>query len=306
MDLAKPEDMAAYQKYKASGAFTPEEIAKYEGKSTGSMTFEELKQARSDLGKQMQNLQGAAKAAASAAYGELSKVLREGARDTIIGGKNLEPDWIDANARWKNYLDDFHRSPIAKSLEAENAHDIMEPLTGKSRVPVMDTLSKYTPFGIDMERISQEVAGFGVGDTALKLSRPTKMDLLLARLSPTAVALRQVGPRVMRNPKVIRAIGGEGFKSETISPKKVYPTKEAAAAALKGKGPEPPPSGGLPSGNPTPFGKGGGGASDIERQEVLRESLDLAKRKLKTATGDDRGRIERQITDFKDMLGEMR
>lgn len=261
MDLSKPEDMAAYQKYKASGAFTPEEIAKYEGKSTGGMSFEELKQARSDLGKQMQNLQGAAKAAASSAYGELSKVLREGARDA-----GVEPDWIDANARWKNYLDDFHRSPIAKALESENAHDIMEPLTGKSRVPVLETLSKYTPFGIDMDRISQEVAGFGVGDTALKLSRPTKMDLLLARLSPTAVALRQVGPRMMRNPSVIRAIGGEGFPSELISPKKVFPTKEAAAAALKGKIPPPdePPSGGLPKGNPTPFSPAPSGETAME------------------------------------------
>jgi hypothetical protein len=287
LDLSKPDDMAAYQKYKASGAFTSEEIASYEGKATGSMTFEDLKQARSNLGKQMQSLEGAPKAAASAAYGEMSKMLREGAK-----AAGAEPDWIDANAKWKGYLDDFHRSPVQKTLFGENAHDIMDPLTGKSRVQTLDILSKYEPFGIDMDKINQEVRRSGAIDTVQRLSRPSKMDLIIAKLSPTGAALRSGVPRALRSPAAADFLGGKGFEPENISPKKVYPNKAAAAAALKGKGPT--------GGNPTPFDT----SKSMMRNEVLKESIANAEKKLQSAKGDERGIIQRQIADFKDMLGE--
>lgn len=265
----------------------------------GKMSFEEVKQARSDLGRQLGRLQGPAQAAGSAAYGELSKVLREGARDV-----SQEPQWIDANAKWKGYLDDFHRSPIAKTLAGENASDIMDPLTGKSRVQTLDILSKYEPFGINMDKINQEVSRSGAINTVQKLSRPTKMDLIIAKLSPGGAALRSGVPRMLRNPAAADFLGGKGFEPENISPKKVYPNKAAAAAALKGKGPSGgPPSGDMPRGNPTSFG-GGGGSDAVVRNEVLKESLADAEKKLKSAKGDERGIIQRQIADFRDMLGE--
>lgn len=304
LDLSKPEEMATYQKYKASGAFTPEEVAKYEGKSTGKMSFEDLKQARSDLGKQMQNLEGPAKAAASAAYSELSKALREGARDA---GK--ESDWIDANARWKNYLDDFYRSPLAKTLEGENAHDIMDPLTGKSRVQVGQILQKYTPFGLDVDKVGQEVSRYGMGDTVMKLSRPGKMDLLLARLSPTAVALRQIGPRIMRNPSVISAVAGEGFEPKNIPPSKIFPSQKIAAKAA---------SGGMPQGNPTPF-KSGINAAGVEAStrpnsvariiDSLSNEIDTMKTRLRNA-GDapaaEKTALEKQIDEYQQRLDDLR
>jgi hypothetical protein len=285
-----PDEIA--QALKEQG-FQPNEIKAAVGDigttQAGRMTFEEVKQARSDLGRQMGRLQGPAQAAASAAYGELSKILREGARDA-----SQEPQWIDANAKWKGYLDDFHRSPIAKTLAGENASDIMEPLTGKSRVQTLDILSKYEPFGINMDKINQEVGRSGAIDTVQRLSRPTKMDLLIAKLSPTSAGLRAGVPRMLRNPAAADFLGGKGFEPENISPKKVYPNKAAAAAALKG-------GGDMPRGNPTPFG----GASDaMMRQEVLRESLAAAEKKLQGAKGAERGIIQRQIDDFKDMLGE--
>lgn len=210
----------------------PAEIEAAMGTNPGAMTFEDLKQARSDLGRQLDRLQGPAQAAAKSAYGEMSNMLREGARDA-----GVEPDWLDATARWKNYLDDFQRSPVAKTLEADSAHDIMDPLAGKSRMQVADILQKYEPFGLDMTKVSQEIGRFGMGNTVMNLSKPGKMDLLLARLSPSAVALRQIGPRIMRNPKIFDKVMGEGFEAENIPSKKVYPTKEAAAAALKGTKP---------------------------------------------------------------------
>ena len=267
----------------------------------GRMTFEEVKQARSDLGRQMGRLQGPAQAAASAAYGELSKVLREGARDA-----SQEPQWIDANAKWKGYLDDFHRSPIAKTLAGENASDIMEPLTGKSRVQTLDILSKYEPFGIDMEKINQEVGRSGAIDTVQRLSRPTKMDLLIAKLSPTSAGLRAGVPRMLRNPAAADFLGGKGFEPENISPKKVYPNKAAAAADLKGNS---TPFGGPPEarnfrGSERPARAGQNASDAMMRNEVLKESLADAQKKLQGAKGAERGIIERQIADFKDMLGE--
>jgi hypothetical protein len=218
-----------------------------QGPVPGRMSFEELKQARSDLGRVKDRLQGPANAVANTAYGELSKMLRETARDA-----GQEPDWIDANARYKNYMDDFSRSPLKHTLEGENAHDIMDPLTGKSRIQVAQILQKYTPFGLDLDKINQEVRRSGLGETVTKLSRPTKMDLLMAGFSPKALAVRQLGPRIMRNPSVLSFITGEGFKPENIPPSKVYPSaKVAAAAELKGGGSEP--SGGVSSGGPTPF-----------------------------------------------------
>jgi hypothetical protein len=245
----------------------------------------------------MGRLQGPAQAAASAAYGELSKILREGARDA-----SQEPQWIDANAKWKGYLDDFHRSPIAKTLAGENASDIMDPLTGKSRVQTLDILSKYEPFGINMEKINQEVGRSGAIDTVQRLSRPTKMDLLIAKLSPTSAGLRAGVPRMLRNPAAADFLGGKGFEPGNISPKKVYPNKAAAAADLKGN---PTPFGGPPEARNFRGSERPAPASDaMMRQEVLKESLADAQKKLQGAKGAERGIIQRQIDDFKDMLGE--
>jgi hypothetical protein len=237
-DLSNPTDFQAYQKLKAQGAFTPEEIGRMEGTSGGpTQTFNELQQARSNIGRQMQGLEGAPKAAASAVYGELSKMLREGARDA-----GAEPEWIDANARYKNYMDDFVRSPLAKSLAGENATDIMQPLAGKSRMQVLNILSKYEPFGMDMQKFNQEVGGYNLGSKTLKLGEPTKRTALIAAISPKMAAASVGIPRMLRNPGITRGIMGEGFEAADISPKKIYPTKAAAAAALKGKTPPPEPS----------------------------------------------------------------
>jgi len=97
---------------------------------------------------------------------------------------------------------------------------------------------------------------------------------------------------MLRNPAAADFLGGKGFEPENISPKKVYPNKAAAAAALKGD---------MPRGNPTPFG---GASEAMMRQEVLKESLADAQKKLQGAKGAERGIIQRQIDDFKDMLGE--
>lgn len=238
LDLKNPTDLKAYQQLKAGGAFTPEEIAKFEGTSAGgNMSFTDLQQARSAVGRALQGLEGAPLAAGNAVYGELSKALREGA--THAGA---EPDWIDANAKYKGYIDDFVRSPLKKTLFGDNAHEIMSPLASdNTRVQVADILSKYEPFGMNTQALGEEAKNFNIGQTINSVSRPSKMTLLAAALSPKAFAAKNVLTRALRNPSFINNLAGEGLgDAPTITPGKVYPSKVAAAQALKG--------------NKTPFG----------------------------------------------------
>jgi hypothetical protein len=222
------------------GMAEPDWLKQSEGETQpGYWTAEQYKQLRSGLGKELPGLQGSVKAAASKVYALMSTDLRrEATKADIANGIPAEQagqGWLDANARWKNYIDDFVRSPVKMTLKNNTASGIMEPLYGGSRTQVLNILSKYEPFGLDMDKVNQEVSRYGVGKTVLGASKPGKLDLIIAGLSPKAAALRMAGPRIMRNPDVIGAIGGKGFDAPTIKPGKVYPSKEAAAAALKGE-----------------------------------------------------------------------
>jgi hypothetical protein len=110
----------------------------------------------------------------------------------------------------------------------------MEPLTGANRQIVLDTLQKYRDAGftVDVDTLKQEMRGYSSGTLLDRISAPSKWDLILAGLSPKAVALRTVIPRALRDPAVLRRISGKGFESK-ITPKQVYPTKAAAMAARK-------------------------------------------------------------------------
>jgi hypothetical protein len=95
---------------------------------------------------------------------------------------------------------------------------------------------------MDMKKFNEEVGGYNLGSKTLKLGEPTKRTALIAAISPKMAAASVGIPRMLRNPGVTRGIMGEGFEPADIKPSKVYPTKEAAAAALKGKTPPPEPS----------------------------------------------------------------
>ena len=321
-DLSNPTDFKAYQKLKDSGAFTLEEIGRMEGVSSGDMhSFSDLQQIRSNIGRQMQNLEGAPKAAANAVYAQLSSELREGARDV-----GAEPEWIDANARWKGYLDDFHRSPVKKTLFGDNASDIMSPLANdKTRVQVGQILGKYEPFGMDMGKVNQEVGRYNLSEKVDRLGQPSKRTAIMAAISPHMAAASIAVPRAMRNPSVIGAVMGKGFETAPeLKPSQIFPTKEAAARALKG-GKEPPPSGGVPSGNPPPFSptsggpKGGINAQGVESSmrpatpeqsiDTLSNQIDTMKDKLRNA-GDapstEKKALAKQIEDYQEHLDDLR
>jgi len=216
LDLSDPAQLASFEKMKAQGAFRPEEIARMQGTEQPNWTFEQLKQLRSDLGRELRGAdkRGAIGAGANKAYGVLSDALRKGAGDTgkLIGDPKLEAQWLDATGKYKTYMNDFERSAVRKILSGKNASEIMRPLTGDSAVAVQKILEKYEPHGINMDALLDEARRFSGAQTVQRFSRPGRLDLIMAGISPKIAALRVGLPRMMRNPNRLSQVFGKGFE----------------------------------------------------------------------------------------------
>lgn len=220
------------------------------GMTSGDMlTAEQLKQMRSDVGQELARYgeKGTVGGALKSVYGLLSDELRGAAKNV-----GAEKDWLTANNKYSQYARDFMRGPLKRTLQGQTASSIMEPLTGSTRTQLADVLQKYKDagFNLDMDKLTEEMKRYGMGKTVQRLSQPTKMDLLMAGFSPKALAIRQLGPRLMRSPGALDRFAGEGFDTP-VSPRQVYPSKAAAMKATKGA---------VPTGRATPFE----GESDIE------------------------------------------
>lgn len=244
------------------------------GPGADKLTAEQLKQMRSDVGQELSRYgnKGTVGAALKSVYGVLSDQLRGAAKDA-----GVERDWLTANSKYTQYANDFTRGPLKRTLQGATASSIMEPLTGNTRMQVLDTLQKYRDagFNIDMDTLNQEMKRYGMGKTVNRLSQPTKMDLLMAGFSPKALAIRQLGPRLMRNPSALNLFAGKGFDADaaTLNPRQVYPTKAAAMKAAK----EPvAPSSGASSALESFANKMHADIADLERQRAA--TTDPAKR----------------------------
>ena len=179
--------------------FTDRDIASMgKGEAAPEMwAAEQLKQLRSDVGQELvpYGKKGVVGAALNRVYGILSDELRRAAKDV-----DAEKEWLHANDKYSQYSNDFMRGPLRNSLFGSTASAIMEPLTGNSRTQLLDTLQKYrnAGFNIDMDTLTSETRGYSAGKMLNRLSPPGKWDLLLAGLSPKAVALRTGLPRLLR------------------------------------------------------------------------------------------------------------
>jgi hypothetical protein len=225
MDLSKPDDLTMYQQLKKQGAFAPEEVKRIEGESEKpNWTFEQLKQFRSDLGRELSGFdkRGAPGAAANKVYGMLSEELRKQAENDSVGS-----DWLNATGKYKQYADDFMRSPVRKILKGQNASQIMNPLTGDNAVPVQQILSKYGAHGIDMNALMDETRRFSGAQTVQRFSRPGRLDLIMAGISPKIAALRVFLPRRMRSPGALDTVFGKGFEDMPSIPTKKVALKAA-------------------------------------------------------------------------------
>lgn len=227
-NLKDPGDLKAYQRMKASGAFTPEEVKRIEGSDT--LTAEQLKQMRSDVGQELSRYgeKGTVGAALKKVYGTLSTELRGAAANA-----GVEKDWLQANDKYSQYSKDFTRKgPLKLTLGNQTAAGIMEPLSGTSRQLALETLQKYRDagFNVDMDFINRQIGRYGAGKKTLRMSEPGKWDLILAGIRPEAAAIRQGIPRVAGSPRMLNRIFGEGAE---IPAREVYPTKAAAMKAAK-------------------------------------------------------------------------
>ncbi len=133
LDLTKPEDMAIYQRFKQSGTFTPEEVARYEGGASPAISFDDLHGIYSELGKELygsRDLPGDSEAALSQA--------REGVRRIMTGMAKSEGKLMDfdrAQANWRVLENTFRNtspvssggSPLARALRTR------DPLSGRLR-----------------------------------------------------------------------------------------------------------------------------------------------------------------------------
>ena len=221
LNLDNPSDLQIYNQYKTAGAITPEEAKRFEG-GGDKWTFEQLKQFRSDLGRELQQTKGTVKAASSKVYGQLSDMLQSEAQKANVG-----EDWGKAVNKYRNYMQDFEESPLAQTTKGANAQDIASPFIGKTSQQVQGILRKYLPSDV-LEALTDEANKHKVGQQVERLSRPSKFDLIMAGMSPKGVALRMMAPYMMRRMGMIEGVAGKGLPEGALGKIKV-----AANAAAK-------------------------------------------------------------------------
>lgn len=231
LDLKDPQQLKAYQKMKGSGAFTPEEIQKFEGGGEGKMTFEALKQLHSDLGRQIAGANGPVEAGVKASYAKISDMLRKEAES-----HGLLDQWTEGAQKVKLFNDIAYRSPLKDTYAGANHGQIMKPLISDDLGPqVKPMLERISPYGIDMDKLNQTISGYKYGERMDTLSEPSRMTPILAAISPKMAAMRIALPQAMRGEGMTTHLYGQGLESvPKVSPKKVFPSKLAAAQELKG------------------------------------------------------------------------
>jgi hypothetical protein len=233
LDLTNPSDKAAFEKYKNAGVFTPEEAARYEGGGSpeGKMSFEELKQIHSDIGRQIANTEGAVEAGVKAAYSKLGEMLRNKAES-----HGMLNEWSEGASKVKTFYDTAYRSPLKDTYFGSNHGKIMKPLVSDDLGPtVWKQLEKVAPYGLDMDKLKQTVDGYRYGKKMDMLNEPSRMTPILAAISPKMAALRIAIPRGMRTAGMTEHLYGKGLENVPEVPtSKIYPSAKAAAKARSG------------------------------------------------------------------------
>jgi len=177
MDLSNPNDLLAFQRFKAQGVFSPEEIARIEGGvAKTNWGFEEAKQLRSDLGRELwgktsTSMPRTVYAAAAKAYGKMSEALQQAADNAGLG-----KEWKAANDLNHQFMEDFWRSPVRKIVKGQYASKIYEPLAGNPAEQVSRILDKYQSYGYDKPRVAASVKEYQRAQDAVKRGKASKYD----------------------------------------------------------------------------------------------------------------------------------
>ena len=177
MDLSNPADLIAFQRFKAQGIFSPEEIARIEGGTAKTnWGFEEAKQLRSDLGHELwgkaTSMPGPVRSAATKAYYKMSDALAEAAEKAEMG-----KEWKSANDLNHQFMEDFWRSPVRKVIKGQNAAKIYEPLAGNPAEQVSRILDRYQNYGYNKVGVQESVKRFQKAQDAIKRGKASRYDV---------------------------------------------------------------------------------------------------------------------------------
>lgn len=193
LDLSNPNDLAAYQRYKTQGVFSPEEVARIEGRSS-KLDFERLHGYYSELGREMFNrdLPGDERAADAAARKVIGDEMeRMASRENKSYRFNVaQRNWAKLENTWYNTAVK-NGSPIARVLQA------IDPVTKQVRPQyVQSILSDPKWYQIAQEMLSR-YKGTGNAQSALQLMMENLQE---ARRLPK-VAKEFPGPGPIEYPK---------------------------------------------------------------------------------------------------------
>lgn len=310
LDLNTAQGLKTYKALKAQGAFSPEEVARMEGGNTeGKMPFEELKQVHSDIGKQIANTDGPVEAGVKTAYAKLGEMLRNKAES-----HGMLNEWQQGTQKIKGYYDAVYRSPLKSTYFGQNHGEIMKPFVSDDTSPqVNQILQKYTPYGIDLDKLQETAGAYKYGEQWDKMSNPSKRMAIVAAISPKTAAGMMGAPRAMRSNVATKyTFPNQLNEVPNVSPSKIYPSSKAAAKAATKGNPIPP-------GNKTPFGGGGINTRGVEEstkpmsgertQQSLSSEIDTMKSKLRdagSAPENEKAALKRQIKDYQQRLDELR
>lgn len=161
LDLSNPNDLRAYARYKASGAFTPEEIRRVEGGAGQAVDFQKLHGYYSELGQEAygRNIPGDERAALISAQQEVGSMMRK-----LADAEGKLPEFNKAQAMWKDVERTFNKatsdkngvaSPVARALQLKHPDTgalvperVHQLLTNDSQYKLaQDMLAKYKHLG---------------------------------------------------------------------------------------------------------------------------------------------------------------
>ena len=111
--------------------------------------WEELKQIKSDLGREVfgrntGHYAPQAEAIGKIAYHDLDKPLGQAAQDSGVA-----KEFATYKQMHRQYMDDFVRGPLGKVLSADNPTDVANTIQGKRSQVVRDALDRYKDYGMN-------------------------------------------------------------------------------------------------------------------------------------------------------------
>lgn len=164
LDLSDPAQLASYQKMKAQGAFTPQEIARMEGGGTeGMWSADEAKQWRTKIGQAIGKVQGPMKSVMTEAYDNLTQQLRRAADDS-----DALKDFQDYNNLHKKHMAFLNDPVVSKIMDGTTSRETLGPLADpEKQAHLQNLLADWDKYGIRTEDLQKEGTDYGKAQAIL-------------------------------------------------------------------------------------------------------------------------------------------